>query len=121
MSRLVLIDDDDLVRESVSKLLEIRGHQVTCFESAEALLETAGYRDADCLVVDFRLPVMNGCELLYTLRAMSVDTPALLLSGNVGLIWEAMPDGIPGVHTLEKPCPSQDLYTAVEKCLAQAE
>ena len=121
MSRLVLIDDDDLVRESVSRLLEIRGHAVTSFASAEAFLDASGYRDVECLVVDFRLPEMNGCELVYTLRAMSVDTPVLLLSGNIDQIWEAMPEVISRVHTLEKPCSSQALYEAVEICLAQAE
>lgn len=121
MSCIALIDDEELVRESVAKLLNIRGYETISFESAEAFLDAEGYENADCLIVDFRLPGLNGCELLRDLREKSVTTPALLLSGNVDNKLESMLEGLPGVKTLGKPCLSQDLFFAVESCLEESD
>ena len=118
MTRIIMIDDEPLVRESVGRLLKFRGHDVVCFDSAESFLTSPIRDDADCLVVDYRLPGLNGCELLRQLRSQSVRTPALLFSGNIDETIDVMLDGVSGVIPLGKPCHSAALYDAVDRCLA---
>lgn len=116
MAALALIDDEPLVRESFARLLSSRGHATTCFESAEDFLQSDSRGGYDCLIVDFRLPGLSGCELIRKLRSENTATPVILLSGNVDESVSAQLEGITEVSTLDKPCLSADLFALVDSC-----
>jgi len=82
MQRVGIIDDDDRVRLSFKLLLEVSGLEVETFASAEEFL---GCQDClsrfACLLVDFRLPGLNGLGLVRTLREQQVFTPTVISSG----------------------------------------
>lgn len=120
MKNVALIDDEELVRESVAQLLRIRDYNVTCYESAEAFLADRDSTET-CIIVDFRLPGISGCDLIRQLRASGNNSPALLLSGNIDENLEELICTLPKVSTLAKPCLSSDLYAAVEACFRMAE
>lgn len=120
MARIALIDDEPLVRESFSRLLMSREYETLCFASSEDFLNSEGLAGHDCLVVDFRLPGMNGCELIKELRSNQIQTPAILLSGNIDENIAALLSGIPQVRTLNKPCLARDLFDVVETSIAAA-
>ncbi len=115
MTRIVLVDDEPLVRDSYARLLEVDGFETACFESAEDFLAESGYVDADCLIVDYRLKGMTGCEMLRTLRQKGVNTPAILLSGNIDETESSFLNGIDYVQLLGKPCRAEHLYECVER------
>ena len=117
MTLIAMIDDEPLVRESVGKLLQIRGYKTFCFDSAETFLSSPKHSTVDCIVADYRLPGMNGCEMLRQLRAQNILTPALLFSGNIDESILSMLEGISKVTPLAKPCLSADLYAAVDACM----
>ena len=77
-----IIDDDDRVRLSIKLLLEVSGLEVETFSSAEEFL---GCQDClsrfACLIVDFRLPGLNGLDFVRTLREQQVLTPTVISSG----------------------------------------
>ena len=116
MADLALIDDEPLVRESFARLLSSRDHVTTCFESAEDFLESASRGGYDCLLIDFRLPGLSGCELIRELRSQNITTPVILLSGNVDESVSAQLEDVTEVCTLDKPCLSADLFAMVDSC-----
>ena len=77
---LAIVDDDDDVRTALARLLTAMGHQVTAFVSAEDF-ESAPVA-VDCMIVDVRLPGLNGLELRQRLRGRSVPVPLVLMTGD---------------------------------------
>jgi len=79
---VLIVDDDAAVRASLKFALEVEGFAVEMFRSAEELLASPVPASTACLVVDYRLPVMDGMELVAALRARGVATPAILITTN---------------------------------------
>jgi two-component system response regulator ChvI len=79
--RLLLIDDDDEFRESLSLNLMDEGFAVTTFANgASALEHVAAGESADVILLDWRMPGMNGLEVLRELRQRGVVTPVIFLT-----------------------------------------
>lgn len=78
--RLVVIDDDDHLREAMRFAFETEGYVVTTFASGEAALQSPPYDTATCLVVDERLPGVSGLETIARLRKLGVEAPAILVT-----------------------------------------
>jgi len=66
---VVVVEDDDSMRQALGRLLEVAGFRAVTFGSAEALLSTGGVDGAVCVVSDFKLPAMSGLELMIELNA----------------------------------------------------
>ena len=78
--RILLVDDDPAIRASLRFSLELEGYEVATFAAAEELLASPHIPDSDCLVLDYRLPGMDGLELLELLRRRGVTLPAVLIT-----------------------------------------
>ena len=78
--RILLVDDDPAIRASLRFSLEMEGYRVTTFAAAEDLLALPHIARNDCLVLDYRLPGMDGLELLDLLRQRGVTLPAVLIT-----------------------------------------
>ncbi|MFI4988962.1 MAG: response regulator transcription factor [Alphaproteobacteria bacterium] len=80
-ARVVLVDDDDLFRESLGQNLGDAGFVVRDFASAEAALEhlLAGHGD-DIVLLDWKMPGMNGIELLRRMRQAGLEAPVIFLT-----------------------------------------
>ena len=76
---VVVVDDDPAVSSSLKFSLELEGFAVRIYSSAAELLAEGKLDETDCLVVDQRMPDMNGMELIARLRDRQVRTPAILL------------------------------------------
>jgi len=76
-----IIDDDDRVRLSFRLLMEVSGLEVETFASAEEFLGCQNFSRFACLLVDFRLPGLNGLDLVRTLRKQQVLIPTVISSG----------------------------------------
>ena len=77
-NEVLVVEDDDSMREAIARLLDAAGYESTTFASAEALLSSGAEKTAGCVVSDQRLPAMSGLELLTHLRARG-EWPALIL------------------------------------------
>jgi FixJ family two-component response regulator len=84
MSRpsIILVDDDQAVRSSVEFALEAEGFDVSTFASAECLLAARIAGGCDCLILDYRLPGLDGLALLGRLRAQGIGAPAIIMTSN---------------------------------------
>lgn len=98
-----LVDDDGDVRDAIVFLLENEGFPVRAFAVPQALLDELDGDSRGCLVLDVRLPQMDGLQLLEALRARSVDMPAVFISGHgdIPLAVRAVQAG--ALDFLEKP------------------
>lgn len=80
-STVYIVDDDHSVRTSLSLLLEAEGFKVRAHESGEAFLDGYDDRNHGCVILDLRLPGMNGLELQAELLRRGSCLPILFLSG----------------------------------------
>lgn len=78
---IVVVEDDESVRRSLTLLLRARGFSVDVFRSGIELLASRRLPEADCLVIDYKMPNMNGLDLLRSLRDQGLNTPALMITG----------------------------------------
>lgn len=77
---VLVVDDDAAVRHSLKFSLELEGLAVRLYEDAAQLLRDAALPRAGCLVVDARMPGMDGVQLVGLLRARNIDLPAILIT-----------------------------------------
>ena len=112
---LVVVDDDEEVRTALRRLLRAMGHNVRLFASAEEYEATPVA--ADCLIVDLRLPGLNGFELMERLRLRGSSTPIVFITGDGG----PSPND-PTIHagtpSLAKPFDEHDLIAAITRALS---
>ncbi len=114
---LIVIDDNEQFRESLVWLLEAGQYRVDDFGSphqALAYLQTAGHQAPWCLLLDVRMPDMDGLELHDELHRLNVRIPVVYMTGHgeVPLAVEAMSKG--AVTFLEKPFDFETLQKALD-------
>lgn len=80
MSHILIIDDDDQLRESFTKLLTEEGHQVQSAASGEAGLQIVRTAVPDVVVIDVRLPGMNGLETFRAIHALEPKLPVIIMT-----------------------------------------
>ena len=80
--RAFIVDDEEMVRNSLSRLLRAIGVPNTGFASAEAFLASFKGNEDGCLIVDIRMPGMSGLDLLETLQWRGVMLPAIVITGH---------------------------------------
>jgi two-component system, LuxR family, response regulator FixJ len=109
-----IVDDDAAVRDSLSVLLEAKGHAVRSFGSAPDFLTAAPLLPVGCLIVDIRMPEMDGLELQQHLIDRSLDFPLIVITGHgdVPLAVRAMKAG--AVDFIEKPFASRAILDSIE-------
>lgn len=101
--RVILVEDDREVRDSLTMLLRAWGFSVEVFQTGTQMLMNRYLPDGDCLLIDYKMPYLNGIELLTRLRRAGSDVPALLITGVFSntLMEKALAAGFSDV--LEKP------------------
>ncbi|MET0255253.1 MAG: response regulator [Luteibacter sp.] len=110
--RVVVVEDDWLVRTTVVEMLQMRGHQVREAGDATRALALFDEQDADLLVTDVSLPGMSGIELAATLRERQPDLAVVFATGHASS--SALPNDERSA-ILAKPYGSEGLTAAVNK------
>jgi len=110
--RILLVDDEELVRNATAEMLQSGGHEVDEAASAAAALQILRHRrDYDALIVDYMMPGLNGVALVSEARAITPHLPALLITGYAGL----NPNLDDGLRRLEKPFRQAELEAALSE------
>jgi FixJ family two-component response regulator len=115
-----VVDDDEAVRDSLQWLLEGNDYRVRCFESAEAFLTRFDPREIACLIVDVRMPGMNGLELQDELLRRGCVMPLVFITGHgdVPMAVDTMKKG--AIDFIEKPFNEVLLRDLVDRMLQKA-
>lgn len=114
-----IVDDEEPVRDSLRVLLRSAGIASRGFDSAQAFMDSYDGETHGCLVLDVRMPRMNGMELQQELNRRGWSIPVIFITGHgdVPLAVEAMRAG--AVDFLQKPFRDNDLIHRVQKALEQ--
>jgi two-component system response regulator FixJ len=114
-----IVDDDEAVRDSLSVLLESKAYAVRSFVSAAKFLAAAPSLPAGCLILDIRMPEMDGLELQQRLVERGLDFPLIVITGHgeVPLAVRAMKAG--AVDFIEKPFASEAILDSLDMALAR--
>lgn len=112
---VAIVDDDELFRRSIERLVRSAGFSVATFGSAEAFLDNADLDRTACAILDMRLPGMNGLELQQRLMTRPTRMPILFVSahGEAGVRAHALRAG--AIAFLNKPFDNNMLLDALRR------
>ena len=113
-----VVDDDPAVRRSLEQLLESAGFRSVIYETAPGFLDAAPTLTAGCVLLDIRMPEMDGLELQARLNRLGFRLSVIVMTGHgdVQTAVRAMKAG--AVDFIEKPFDDERLIAAIEAALA---
>ena len=116
---LFVVDDDASVRKALQRLLGGEGYRVETFGAAAQFLAREPHTGMGCVILDLRMPGLDGIELQSRLAAAGRDLPIIFLTahGDVPTSVRAMKEG--AADFLLKPVDESALFRAVEQALAR--
>ncbi|MBW4936037.1 response regulator FixJ [Marinobacter sp. F4206] len=114
-----VVEDDEAVRDSLELLLKSDGKPVKTYESATSFLKDYSDKMAGCIVLDIRMPGMDGMELQKKLNEKHSILPIIFVTGHgdVPMAVDAMKEG--AVDFIQKPYREEALLEKIEAALAQ--
>lgn len=116
---IVIVDDDEALRDALSWLFSTRNHPVRTFADAESFLAAWQPEDFGCVLMDVRMPGMSGFEAFSRLKEAPYCPPVIFLTGHgdVPMAVAALKQG--AADFVEKPFSDNDIVDLVERCLAE--
>ncbi len=117
---IAIVDDDDSLRNSLENLIRSFGFQAQGFSSADAFLSWKPARDTACLILDVRMPGMNGLDLQRQMTTRNWRVPIVFITSHADDHAEARARENGAVAFLYKPCRDEELLNAIEAALRQA-
>jgi two-component system, LuxR family, response regulator FixJ len=116
-----IVDDDEGIRDSMAMMLESAGlTRVACYPSAQTFLDRAAIGSGDCLIVDVRMPGIDGLELQRRLSARGTRLPVIVMTGHgeIPIAVAALKAG--ARDFIEKPFADDVMIEAVRGAMAEA-
>jgi FixJ family two-component response regulator len=117
---IYVVDDDVGVLGSLRFLLETDGFEVRTFRSGAALLSAVRPTEVDCLVIDYKMPDINGLDLVALLRSNDIAAPVILITGypDDNIAARAAAAGVE--HVLMKPLFGDGLAKHIKTAIQEA-
>jgi DNA-binding NtrC family response regulator len=116
-SRVLLVDDETIFTRNISKLLKTRGYEVTAVNSGDEAIRELERSSFDVIVLDLKMPGMDGITTLKEIMKLGLYTETLILTGHgsIDSALEAMKLG--AYDYLTKPCEIDELVAKIEAAL----
>lgn len=110
-----IVDDEDSVRRSVGYMLKTSGYAVEAWDSGAAFLKNAASAQDGCVLLDIRMPEVDGLEVQRIMAERGVTLPIVIMTGHgdVSIAVQAMKAG--AVDFIEKPFEKTILLNAIER------
>ncbi|MDZ7831417.1 MAG: sigma-54 dependent transcriptional regulator [Desulfobacterales bacterium] len=117
MEKILLIDDDEGLIHFLSRFFERKGYGVTACADGPSAIEKIGAESFDLILLDYKMPELNGLDTLSAIKGVEVKTPVILMTayGTTELAIEAMKRG--AYDYLVKPFERKDLSRIVNEAL----
>ena len=115
--KIYIVDDDEAVRDSLEALLMAHGYEVASYPSGVAFLDACNERFEGCVLLDIRMPHLDGMVVQERLHTMRPDLPVIMITGHgdVSMAVRAMKAG--AVDFVEKPIREETLIEGIEAAL----
>ena len=119
--KILVVDDEPLIRESLYEILRIEGYRAHMAHSAEQALEFIQHTPVDIIVTDMRLPKINGLELITKVKKDHPTTEIIVITGfgTIENAVEAMHKG--AADYITKPINDQEIKIIIKKIIEQKE
>ncbi len=114
---VLVVDDDDAVRDSIKELVESVGLKAQTFASAQSFLESYTTDQAGCLVLDVRMARMSGLTLQAKLKEMGADLPIIFITGHGDIDMAVQVMKVGAVDLIQKPYHEQNLLDSINDAL----
>lgn len=115
---VVVVDDDERICRAVQRVLISAGYRVRTFTAARAYLAEQEGMEPACLVVDIKIPDLDGLAMLRESRAAGIETPAIFITGSADLDAAVKAMKLGAFDLLEKPLDDVQLLTAVDSAIS---
>lgn len=117
--KLLVIDDEPVIREGVRRILESESYHVETFSSGQAALERIKQEEFDLVITDLKMPGMSGMEVLKAIKEIQPDLPVIFITGysSVDSAVEVMKLG--AVDYIAKPFTPEEMLSTVKLALEQ--
>ena len=117
MARILVVEDDDEIRELLAEALKRWGHDPVLTANGQQGLDRYQAESFDLMVSDIRMPVMDGLTLLKTIRETDQRMPVVIVTAYPTVDSAVESLGVGADHYLVKPINLDDLKAKVDKCL----
>ena len=115
-ARILVVDDDPSIRDVVASLLELEGHEVSTASNGLEALRDVERQPPDLIVLDMRMPVMDGWTFVRELHRRGLHVPILVLTATQDAhLWA---EQVGAEDFLEKPFEISSLLASVERLKA---
>jgi len=115
-----IVDDDSSVRDSLGLLLGLRGYRTAIFADAESFLQSYRPDWHGCVLLDIRMPGMDGLALQQRLQALGCALPVVVMTGHGDVESARVAFKAQAVDFLEKPLDQARLMAAIDEALSQS-
>lgn len=115
-----VIDDDPAVRHSLDRLLSAAGFRVSCYAAVASFLAVAPRLHPGCVLLDLRMPDMDGLQLQSRLLDLEIALPVIVMTGQGDVKSAVAAMKLGAVDFIEKPYSDHVLILAIEAALARA-
>ena len=114
-----VVDDDPSMRKALQRLCQSAGLRVKTFASAREFLDGGAPESPACIVLDVRMPGLNGLDLQAEISARNIQTPIVFITGqgDIPMSVKAMKAG--AVDFLTKPFRNRDLMTVIRDAISK--
>ncbi len=118
-AHVLLVDDEDIARESLTDILRLEGYRVSAVPNGQAAIDFVQREHVDLMIVDLRMPGIDGMEVVKVVNQVSPDTEVIMLTA-----YPSVASAIDAlrlrVHDyLQKPVAPADIIASVERGLAR--
>jgi FixJ family two-component response regulator len=109
-----IVDDEALVRRALTRLLRKHGYDTLVFASGRECLDSRKIDQAEVIIMDVSMPVMDGFELHTLLQASGRNIPTIFLSAHYDRQYALRAKSVGAIAFLNKPCNETALLSAIE-------
>ncbi len=119
-SRIMIVDDDDSVRDTISEILTTKGWKVDAYKTGEHAIRRLREKNYALVLADIKMPGINGMELLEKVREVTPGIPVVMMTGypSIDLAVEAMRRG--AFDFIAKPFKAEKLEVTIKKAIDEA-
>ena len=113
-SKILLVDDEFVFTQNMARLLANRGYVVTAVSSGDAAIQALEEKDFDVVVLDLKMPGMDGITTLKEIKKLGLFTQTLILTGHGSIDSALEAIKIGAYDYLTKPCEIDELVAKIE-------
>ncbi len=112
--RILLVDDEERFRTTLKKMLSAQGLEVTALARGQEALAEIQSRPYDVVLLDIRMPEMDGITALREIKKIAPDVEVIILTGHASMDAALEIIKLGGYDYLLKPCPLEELLLKIE-------